>query len=206
LTPERLEEIIDAFEAGKGDSIKPGPQIDRFNSAPAGGFTSLTDESAILKFRSPARNTSPRQRGAGAASVPPSRAGKPQTEAVETAAAIESPSPVKVRRRNERATSAESPEHDNGRADRVAEEVEQTSRGRRHSEKPRTEAPALRSPELAKAKPAGRQLGPESPEREAAGTESANDRNRPQGIARPEKPDDLKMISGIGPKVEGILN
>src|SRR5690606_7264491 len=29
LTPERLAEIIDAFEAGKGDTIRPGPQIDR---------------------------------------------------------------------------------------------------------------------------------------------------------------------------------
>ncbi|AMM83998.1 NADH-quinone oxidoreductase subunit NuoE [Martelella sp. AD-3] len=44
LTPERLEEIIDAFEAGRGDEIKPGPQIDRWFSAPEGGFTSLTDD------------------------------------------------------------------------------------------------------------------------------------------------------------------
>ncbi len=43
LTPERLEEIIDAFEAGKGDTIKPGPQIERDFSAPAGGLTSLTN-------------------------------------------------------------------------------------------------------------------------------------------------------------------
>nr|WP_272211684.1 NADH-quinone oxidoreductase subunit NuoE [Marinicella sp. W31]MDC2877576.1 NADH-quinone oxidoreductase subunit NuoE [Marinicella sp. W31] len=44
LTPERLEEIIDTFEAGRGDEIKPGPQIDRWFSAPEGGFTSLTDD------------------------------------------------------------------------------------------------------------------------------------------------------------------
>ena len=42
LTPERLEEIIDAFASGKGDTIKPGPQIERDFSAPAGGPTSLT--------------------------------------------------------------------------------------------------------------------------------------------------------------------
>ena len=41
LTPERLEEIIDAFEAGKGSSIKPGPQNGRWASEPAGGLTSL---------------------------------------------------------------------------------------------------------------------------------------------------------------------
>ncbi|WP_029040018.1 NADH-quinone oxidoreductase subunit NuoE [Cucumibacter marinus] len=43
LTPERLEEIIDAFAAGKGDTIKPGPQIDRVFSAAEGGQTTLTD-------------------------------------------------------------------------------------------------------------------------------------------------------------------
>lgn len=44
LTPERLEEIIDAFAAGKGDSISPGPQIDRHFSAPVGGPTTLLEK------------------------------------------------------------------------------------------------------------------------------------------------------------------
>ncbi|TCT35200.1 NADH-quinone oxidoreductase subunit NuoE [Martelella mediterranea] len=43
LTPERLEEIIDEFEAGRGEQVKTGPQIDRWFSAPEGGLTSLTD-------------------------------------------------------------------------------------------------------------------------------------------------------------------
>ena len=30
LTPERLAEIIDAFEAGSGETIKTGPQTDRW--------------------------------------------------------------------------------------------------------------------------------------------------------------------------------
>ncbi len=41
LTPERLAEIIDAFEAGKGASVPAGPQVDRVFSAPQGGLTSL---------------------------------------------------------------------------------------------------------------------------------------------------------------------
>lgn len=49
LTPERLAEIIDLFEAGKGDQVKPGPQTGRFYSAPLTGFTSLVDEKAVLK-------------------------------------------------------------------------------------------------------------------------------------------------------------
>ncbi len=42
LTPERLEEILDDFAAGK--TPKPGPQIDRQFSAPVGGPTTLTGD------------------------------------------------------------------------------------------------------------------------------------------------------------------
>ncbi|AHA27914.1 NADH-ubiquinone oxidoreductase chain E [Candidatus Liberibacter americanus str. Sao Paulo] len=49
LTPERLVEIIDAFAMGKGDSICPGPQIDRIKSAPAGGLTSLIEDVSYVK-------------------------------------------------------------------------------------------------------------------------------------------------------------
>ena len=41
LTPERFEEIINAFADGKGNSIPSGTQIDRIFSAPKGGLTSL---------------------------------------------------------------------------------------------------------------------------------------------------------------------
>lgn len=51
LTPERLEEIIDAFEAGNGDSIKPGPQNGRQFSAPLDGPTTLTDVPAPQKAK-----------------------------------------------------------------------------------------------------------------------------------------------------------
>lgn len=43
LTVKRLEEIIDAFEAGKGDTITPGPQNGRTFAAPLTGMTTLTD-------------------------------------------------------------------------------------------------------------------------------------------------------------------
>ncbi|MBY7649657.1 MAG: NADH-quinone oxidoreductase subunit NuoE [Candidatus Liberibacter europaeus] len=49
LTPERLEEIIDAFAAGRGDTISPGTQIDRISSAPAGGLTSLIESNLDIK-------------------------------------------------------------------------------------------------------------------------------------------------------------
>ncbi|MCF6327984.1 MAG: NADH-quinone oxidoreductase subunit NuoE [Devosiaceae bacterium] len=43
LTPERLEEIIDEFEAGRGDKVKTGPQNGRDFSAPITGQTTLLD-------------------------------------------------------------------------------------------------------------------------------------------------------------------
>jgi NADH-quinone oxidoreductase subunit E len=43
LTPETLTRIINDFSAGR--TPKPGPQIDRINSAPVGGPTTLTDPS-----------------------------------------------------------------------------------------------------------------------------------------------------------------
>lgn len=35
---------------------------------------------------------------------------------------------------------------------------------------------------------------------------SLDDKNRPAKISKPAKPDDLKLISGVGPKLEGVLN
>lgn len=47
LTPERLEEIIDTFEMGKGETIPVGPQNGRKTSEPITGLTSLiSDENA----------------------------------------------------------------------------------------------------------------------------------------------------------------
>jgi NADH-quinone oxidoreductase subunit E len=44
LTSERFEEIVEAFRAGNGKSVKPGTQIDRDFSAPIGGRTTLLEE------------------------------------------------------------------------------------------------------------------------------------------------------------------
>lgn len=41
---------------------------------------------------------------------------------------------------------------------------------------------------------------------EAAAKPSLTDKNRPAGVEKPAAPDDLKMISGVGPKIEATLN
>lgn len=117
LTPDRLAEIIDAFEAGKGDEITPGPQIDRHFSVPFGGLTTLIEE--IVPDRS--------------------NLDKP----VEVAA----PAPV-----------APAP------------------------------APVVKPVEAAVSKPA------------------LDDPNRPASVEKPATPDDLKLIAGVGPVIEGTLH
>ena len=93
LTPERLTEIIDAFDQGKGDSVKRGPQTDRHLSVPAGGLTSLTsfsDEDEGQEARN-APQTQDRSSGSVEASTPPSQAGRADTSAAETDPTIQAP-------------------------------------------------------------------------------------------------------------------
>jgi len=191
LTPERLEEIIDAFEAGKGDTITPGPQIDRFTSAPAGKVTALANEADVIKVQNVSLGAS-RSSAHAAAPISASEAGRPRTDAIETNPAIKSPSPVKVNGATEAASSVDAPAENPVQADRVSEEVEGSVRTRAHSEAPVTEQPELRAAELSKD--------------EVAEIAARNDDDRPVAIARPAQPDNLQLISGVGPKSEAILN
>ncbi|WP_018239395.1 NADH-quinone oxidoreductase subunit NuoE [Ensifer sp. BR816] len=98
LTPERLEEIIDSFDAGKGTEINPGPQIDRVYSAPVGGLTTLQLVEAPVKTKAPARAAKSKDDGSKddkAVSVPPSNAAKPKTSADVTNPALKTPATAK---------------------------------------------------------------------------------------------------------------
>lgn len=130
LSPERLEEIIDAFASGKGATIKPGPQNGRECSEPLSGLTSLTDEKILLK-------------------------------------------------RNRNRAVEKKPTAKNGGAAKPA--------------KVAAKAPAAKT---APAKAA------------AIGTvkQTLQDKNRPVAMKRPASPDNLRLISGVGPKIEGILH
>ena len=79
LTVERFEEIVDAFAAGKGDTIKPGTQIDRIFSAPEGGPVTLLERHqrpTSTAHRSPASSGAPAA-AAGADERRPRRARAP---------------------------------------------------------------------------------------------------------------------------------
>ena len=185
LTPERLAEIIDEFEAGRGAEVPTGPQNGPTFSAPISGLTTLTDEKAILKeTRDREAREQARAAKADAATVPPTQAAKPKTDAIETSPAIKSPSKVKVSPKTEAAASVSAPAENKAAADTAA-----TGEKRSHSGKPADAARAFKSPELAADKPV-----------------SLDDPDRPAGIDKPEKPDDLQMIAGIGPRNERLLN
>ena len=139
LTAERLEEIIDAFEAGKGSTVKPGPQVDRIYAAPQTGLTSLTEE--ILP-NGGAKPKATKATAKAAAPVPPSRAAKPKTDAAETDPALKSPSEVKATRNDEKAASVKAPKADKKAADLTDPAVEGEARPRTHSGKRATTAKA----------------------------------------------------------------
>ncbi|MGQ7791936.1 NADH-quinone oxidoreductase subunit NuoE [Faunimonas sp. B44] len=87
LTPETLAALIDAFE--RGETPRPGPQVERHHSAPAGGLTSLTElaweeEPPAPEPKQPARTRRKKDdmEPAEAAAAP---AGTPRTAVDETA-------------------------------------------------------------------------------------------------------------------------
>jgi NADH-quinone oxidoreductase subunit E len=199
LTPERLAEIIDEFEAGKGASVPTGPQNGRTFSAPQSGLTSLIDEQAVLKStRDKAAKTAPKTEKAAANQVPPTQAAKPKTDAPETNPAIKSPSKVKVSANVEQSASVKAPQENEVAADKADPAVEKADKVRTHPDKHADAASAFKAPETKRSKPAAKA--------ETQAAPSLEDKNRPAAVERPAQPDDLKLISGVGPKLEGILN
>ncbi|MER9305019.1 NADH-quinone oxidoreductase subunit E [Mesorhizobium sp. M0293] len=210
LTPERLAEIIDLYGAGKGASVPPGPQNGRTGSEPAPGLTTLKSEKAILKST---RDREAREAAKAAKAAPdaiiatvapiaadapvaPSKASKPKTDAPETSPALKSPSPVKVAPAVEKAASVPAPLHSAANANKADPVVEQVSKQRSGPKNKAEPASAFKSPEVKV--PAAKPAKPAKP--------SLEDKNRPAGIDRPALVDDLKLISGVGPKIEGILH
>ena len=80
LTPERLSEIIDEFEAGRGDRVTPGPQVNRIHSAPEGGQTTLQKELLVKGAAKPASKPAQAKPAAKAKAVAARPAGKPSAK------------------------------------------------------------------------------------------------------------------------------
>ena len=80
LTPERLSEIIDEFEAGRGDRVTPGPQVNRIHSAPEGGQTTLQKELLVKGAAKPASKPAQAKPAAKAKAVAAKPSGKPSAK------------------------------------------------------------------------------------------------------------------------------
>ncbi|WP_322988032.1 NADH-quinone oxidoreductase subunit E [Hoeflea sp.] len=161
LSPERLAYIIDRFEAGRPEEIRPGPQINRIYSAPEGGLTTLTEE---IK---PGGKGAAKSAKSKAKSPEATKAGRPKSPATETV--TKSPSAARANVKADAKTAATA-----------------------------TQAPEMKAASKASASADGKAKAAEKP--------AIDDKNRPAGIEKPAQPDDLKMISGVGPKIEGTLN
>jgi NADH-quinone oxidoreductase subunit E len=177
LSPERLGEIIDAFEAGKGASVTPGPQNGRVYSAPIAGLTTLKDETPLLKAtREREAKAATKEAKAAGIEVPPSKAAKPKTYAAETNGTLKSPSPVKSSPKTEKATSAKAPAHDPVAANKAEPTVEAAEKPRRRKSGD-TGIAAAKAPELLRGEP----IGP-------AGKRTSGDKAAPKGEPSPEAP------------------
>ncbi|THK39902.1 NADH-quinone oxidoreductase subunit E [Ensifer sp. MPMI2T] len=160
LTPGRLEQIIDEFEAGKGTEVTPGPQIDRVYSAPVGGPTTLLTLDVVTENSAAQANPGRGKKASGepAVSIPPANAARPKTASAVTNPTLKTP----VTARKEAAAIAK-----------------------------------IEGETVDKSKPAKPAV---------EGRPSLEDKNRPASIEKPATADDLKLISGVGPKIEGTLN
>lgn len=178
LTPETFEDLLETF--ARGETPTPGPRIERQHSAPAGGLTSLNTAGLYEALAQRAKSVAAREGDAGGRA---SQTATPANEAIlgESAAA------------------------GNSGAGAAMTDGSAVTEGN-------AEAGLRRSPN------AQREAGTEGGESPVAGSSAATDAaavsakpddgDKPEGLEGPRngKADDLKRISGIGPKLEGVLH
>ncbi len=217
LTPARLEEIIDAFQAGNGASIKPGPQIDRVNGAAEGGQTTLleTPTATREKFVPPLAPEAAPAAAAPTAPATPTTAAKPKDVAEENAPALKGTpkeAKVSVAKAESERKSADAAAKADGKPNTAmregatgAESKAEAIDGGKAVGKAKASAPAEggTSASVKKAKPAVKAAAANpkevSPTRDSGALQPLFE--RPAG-----EPDDLKLISGVGPVLEGKLH
>ena len=87
LTPERLDEILTAFEEGRGHEVPTGPQNGRHLSAPIGGLRTLTDDDAVDEHAHDEAPLDDRPDTGEEDAVAPSEAARPDTFSQRTSPA-----------------------------------------------------------------------------------------------------------------------
>ena len=220
LTPERFEEIVDAFAAGNGASIKPGPQIDRLYSSSEGGRTTLLEKPSAkrTKFAPPPPPPEAAAPAAPAAAAPaataPTTAAKPKDVSEENAPAIKgTPATAKVseaKAEGERKVANASASA-NGKPNKAmredatgAESAASKVDGGKAPGKILAKAPAADGTSTA-VKKTRTIIAPRANPAEVNPVAEKGG-SAPLFAAPAGAPDDLKLISGVGPVLEGRLN
>ena len=219
LTPERFEEIVDAFAAGNGASIEPGPQIDRLYSSSEGGRTTLLEKPSAKRAKfvpppAPEAPAAPAPAAAAPAATTPTTAGKPKDVAAENAPALKgTPASAKVseaKAEGER-KAANASAKANGKPNKAmregatgAESDASKVDGGKAPGKASAEAPAADGTS-ASVKKTRTIIAPKANPAEVNPVAEKGG-SAPLFAAPAGAPDDLKLISGVGPVLEGRLN
>jgi NADH-quinone oxidoreductase subunit E len=195
LTPESLEAILDKFAAGKGSEVKPGTQIERTNGAAQGGQTTLLEKPTAKRTYKPFPPPPEAPAAAPAAAAPtattPTTAARPKDTTIETAPGIKSPSPEKVSTataEGERKQASAEAKADGTPNKAMREDATGAESAAGKVDDGKTDT---------KAKRVSAAPSVSSPTRETGG---------PLFTAPAGQKDDLKLISGVGPVLEGKLN
>jgi len=223
LTAESFAAVVDAFAEGRGDSVKPGTQIDRLNAAALGGRTTLieTPSATREKFIPPAPPADAAQPGPAAVAAPapaaaqaPTTAAKPKDVSEESAPAIKGPAPqakvseAKAEGERKDANASRKADGEPNSAMRAGATGAESPAGKidggKAPGKPTSSAPAdgatsagtSETPVIVAPAVPATQLNPVAEKGSAA----------PLFVAPEGAPDDLKWISGVGPVLEGRLN
>jgi NADH-quinone oxidoreductase subunit E len=216
LTEDRLAEIIDAFAAGQGDTIKPGTQIDRLNAAPEGGRVVLLEEATTYRQKfvpPPPEAAAPTPATAGSAQAP-TTAAKPKDVSEESAPAIKGPSKgAKVseakaegeRKRANAAAKADGEPNDAMRKDATGAETDASKvDGGRAPGKSAVKPPAADGTS-ASVRKSRTIIAPKANPKEVNPVAEKGGETplfaTPEGAAN-----DLKLIAGVGPVLERRLN
>lgn len=220
LTTERLEEIIDAFEAGKGGTIAPGPQIDRIFAAPVTGQVTLLADPKVQKGKAAKAKSAGAKSASKSAGPSATQIGKPETgaeNALGTSRPIAKGDPKADKEAAKTKVTAAKPAKPAAKpsvttASKAVAKSEAKSVSSKTAAKPaalmgaaKPIAKAKPAPKAA-AKPAAKAAAKPAAKSAPAAATSLDDKNRPATMKKPAKPDDLKLISGVGPKLEGTLN
>jgi NADH-quinone oxidoreductase subunit E len=207
LTAESFEGIVEAFRAGNGKFIKPGPQIKRQFSAPEGGATTLLEKPTAERTYKPMPPPPPPPAppAAAAPAAPPTAAPAPGAVVAPAAAApVAKPAAAAAQEPTEKgrvreidvegAPAIKGPPN----APKVSEAKVEAAR-----DTVNTAAKADGEPNRAMREDA---TGSESPAGKIDGGKSTKKAPRKLFDAPAGPADDLTLIMGVGPAIQKTLN